>query len=137
MTTLIVHWDGTGWTWVPSPGPSGSHLIAQLNYLSMDSVGDGWAVGDVQDAQHGTTQNPVAHWNGTSWQQVTVSPAFSFRGVAGFSPANAWAVGYERTSSGGGVPLERGRLGAGGAPPSAERGFPFPGRRGGPERELR
>jgi hypothetical protein len=99
-TTLIVHWDGTAWTRVPSPGPSGSHLLAQLDYLSMDSAVDGWAVGTVRDLQHGTTTNLVAHWNGTNWQQVTTSPAFSFRGVASFSPANAWAVGYDQTSSG-------------------------------------
>src|SRR5258708_17181373 len=100
VTTLIVHWDGTAWKRVPSPGPSGSHLIAQLDYLTMDSAADGWAVGDVRDLQHGTTTNLVAHWNGSSWQQVTTSPAFSFRGVTSFSPANAWAVGYDRTGSG-------------------------------------
>src|SRR5215471_369968 len=102
--TLIVHWDGTAWTRVPSPGPSGSHLIAQLSYLSMDSAADGWAAGTVRDLQHGTTANLVARWNGTSWQEVTASPAFSFRGVASFSPANAWAVGYDRTSGGGLTP---------------------------------
>src|SRR5262249_39972011 len=99
-TTLIVHWDGTAWKRVPSPGPSGSHLAAGLSYLSMDSAADGWAVGDVRDLQHGTTTSLVARWNGTSWQQVTTSPAVSFRGVTSFSPANAWAVGYDRTSSG-------------------------------------
>jgi hypothetical protein len=99
-TTLIVHWDGTAWKRVPSPGPSGSNLGAQLSYLSMDSAADGWAMGTVRDLHHGTTTSLVAHWNGTSWQQVTTSPAFSFQGVASFSPANAWAVGYDRTSSG-------------------------------------
>ncbi len=99
-TTLIVHWDGIAWKRVPSPGPSGTHLLPELSYLSMDSATDGWAAGNVRDLQHGTTTNLAAHWNGTSWQQVTTSPAFSFRGVASFSPANAWAVGYDRTSSG-------------------------------------
>jgi hypothetical protein len=99
-TALIVHWNGTTWAQVPSPGPSGPHLIVRLNKLSMDSAADGWAMGDVQDAQHGTTTSLVAHWNGTSWRQVTVSPAFEFRGVRSFSPANAWAVGNDRASSG-------------------------------------
>src|SRR5215813_9767491 len=99
-TTLIVHWDGTAWKQVPSPGPSGIHLLAEYRYLSMDSAADGWAMGTVRDLQHGTTTNLVARWDGTSWQQVTTSPAFSFRGVASFSPANAQAVGYHQTSSG-------------------------------------
>jgi hypothetical protein len=100
VTTLILHWDGAAWTRVPSPGPSGTHLLAQLNYLSMDSAADGWAMGSVSNLQHGTSTSLVAHWNGTSWQQVATSPAFSFRGVASFSASNASAVGYDRTSSG-------------------------------------
>jgi hypothetical protein len=100
VTALIVHWDGTTWTPVPNPGPSGPHLIVRLNHLNMDSAADGWAIGDVQDARNGTSTGLVEHWNGTSWQQVTASPAFEFRGVASFSATNAWAVGNDRASSG-------------------------------------
>jgi len=44
------------------------------------------------------------HWNGASWRRVTTTPAFDFTGVASFSPANATAVGRDRTGSKQGVP---------------------------------
>ena len=95
--TLIMHWDGTGWTQVPSPGPSSSNLIPTLNYLSMDSATDGWAMGDVYNRTTGGFTTLVAHWDGTSWQQVTAKAKFAFRGVASFSPAAATAVGAIQT----------------------------------------
>jgi hypothetical protein len=97
--TLIVHWNGTTWKRVPSPGPSTTKLGPQLSYLSMDSATDGWAVGVVFNRQHGTTANLALHWNGTRWQQVTTSPAFQFSGVASFSPSDATAVGSDQTGS--------------------------------------
>lgn len=91
--TLIVHWDGTAWTRVPSPGPSNSNLIPSLYYLSMDSATDGWATGFVENRTTGAFTNLVLHWNGTSWQRVTIRPQFVFGGVASFSPTDATAVG--------------------------------------------
>jgi hypothetical protein len=103
--TLIVHWDGSSWKQIPSPGPSNPNLIPNLAYLSMDSAADGWATGDVYHRQTGTITNLALHWNGTSWQRVTTSPAFSFfSGVTSFSPSDATAVGFDRTSSSGGTP---------------------------------
>ena len=95
--TLILHWNGATWTLVPSPNPSGTNLHPGLSHLSMDSATDGWAVGSVYDSKTGTTTGLALHWNGTSWQQVTTSPAFYFSGVASFSPTNATAVGSDQT----------------------------------------
>jgi hypothetical protein len=97
--TLIVHWDGTTWAQVPSPNPSGTNLQPDLRSLSMDSATDGWAVGSVYDSKTGANAGLALHWNGTSWQQVTVSSGFSFTGVASFSPTDATAVGTQQTSS--------------------------------------
>lgn len=94
--TLIVHWDGTAWTRVPSPGPTS--LGVSLSSLSMDSATDGWAAGPVYHEQTNTTTGLEMHWNGTSWQQVTALPAFIFAGVKSFSPSDATAVGDDRTS---------------------------------------
>lgn len=79
--TLILHWNGTSWRQVASPGTDGDRLRA----VSALSRRDAWAVGSV-----------IEHWNGTRWAQVTSpSPGVysALTGVAATSPANAWAVG--------------------------------------------
>jgi hypothetical protein len=96
-STLIVHWDGTAWTRVASPGPSALDLT--LNSLSMDSVTDGWAVGDVYHPKTNAVTPVALHWNGTSWQQVATSAGFSFSGVASVSPTDATAVGSQQTGT--------------------------------------
>jgi hypothetical protein len=94
--TLIVHWDGTAWTRVPSPGPTS--LGVSLSSLNMDSATDGWAAGAVDHEQTNTTTGLEMHWNGTSWQQVSALPAFIFTGVKSFSASDATAVGDDRTA---------------------------------------
>ena len=94
---LIVHWDGTAWTRVPSPGPTSMGIT--LNSLSMDSATDGWAAGVGLPRAGNNTTGLAMHWNGTSWQQVTVLPAFNFTGVKSFSPTDATAVGDDKTAS--------------------------------------
>jgi len=62
--TLILHWNGTSWTRVPSPHPAGllgSNLIA----VSALAPGDAWAAGSV--LERGNDQTLVLHWNGTRW----------------------------------------------------------------------
>ena len=56
--TLILHWDGLGWTQVPSPQGNPSRLN-QLTAVAATSADSAWAVGD----------GIVLHWNGTSWQR--------------------------------------------------------------------
>jgi hypothetical protein len=93
--TLLVHWDGTAWARVPSPGPSALDLT--LDSLSMDSATDGWASGSVYHPHGNTVTGLALHWNGTTWQQVTIKAGFSFSGVASFSPTDAMAVGSHQT----------------------------------------
>jgi hypothetical protein len=95
--TLIVHWDGTAWARVPSPGPSGKGLFVQLSQLSLDSATDGWAVGSTYNEYTNVSTGLALRWNGTRWQQVATNPAFGFSGVASFSPSAATAVGAEQT----------------------------------------
>jgi len=62
--TLILHWNGTRWTQVPSPSPAGllgSNLVA-VNALAPGNV---WAVGNV--LERGNDQTLILHWNGTNW----------------------------------------------------------------------
>ena len=97
--TLIVHWDGTSWKRVPSPGSFDTNLIPALPSLSMDSATDGWAVGSVYNKLTNSSRSLALHWNGTSWQRVTTSPRFFFAAVASFSPADATTVGSVRTGT--------------------------------------
>src|SRR5207237_330189 len=65
--TLIEHYDGVGWSIVPSAdlSPTSSD---QLMSVSAASAVDIWAVGDsVVDTTHRTL---IEHWDGLSWSIV-------------------------------------------------------------------
>jgi hypothetical protein len=57
--TLVLHWNGSGWTQIASPTPPGG---AQLNSVSALSRSRAWAVGYTDT---GTTL--ILRWNGRSW----------------------------------------------------------------------
>jgi hypothetical protein len=66
--TLVLHWDGSRWTQVPSPNPGGQNNSA-LADVSARSSSDAWAVGNI-DSAHVSELTLVLHWNGTSWSQA-------------------------------------------------------------------
>ncbi|HEY3210151.1 MAG TPA: hypothetical protein VGL18_10235 [Actinomycetota bacterium] len=70
-TTLIEHWDGSGWAIVESPNRIDPRFDIHDNDLRGAvtlSESDAWAVGEGE----GTTL--TAHWDGASWSMVS-SPA--------------------------------------------------------------
>ena len=86
--TLIVHWNGTAWTRVPSPSLSG---FASLSGVAATSTTNAWAVGF-----GGNGKTLIVHWNGTAWTRVPSASPGTFAtlsGVAATSATNAWAVG--------------------------------------------
>jgi hypothetical protein len=100
--TLILHWNGTTWSKVPSPNPSS--IVNILAGVSGSSAGDIWAAGYMIGAS-GSDNTLIVHWNGTSWSKVA-SPnpsktgANSLQAVSAVSSATAWAVGnYDATAS--------------------------------------
>ena len=96
--TLILHWDGSGWTRVKSPNPSQSVNLHTdvLSAVSASSQSDAWAVGNFYD---GTARRALTlHWDGDHWSSVagpnaTNSDSANLFDVA-TDPADAWAVGY-------------------------------------------
>jgi hypothetical protein len=95
--TLVLHWNGTGWTRVPSPSPDPSNG-SSLTSVSATSATDAWAVGIAGKGPFGTPEsvNLALHWNGTTWAKVSVpSPnqQSSLNSVSADSPSDAWAVG--------------------------------------------
>jgi hypothetical protein len=94
--TLILHWDGSTWSKVPSPnqGTFGNYL----NAVSADSGTSAWAVGD------SFNDNLLLHWDGSTWTKAapptlaggSMSSPVTLNGVASLSGADAWTVGnYE------------------------------------------
>jgi len=96
QVTLILHWDGTTWSVVPSPSPGTAGLNA-LWGVAANSATDIWAVGNATNSGS-NAQVLIEHWNGSTW---TVIPGANVAGtnnglygVAALGPSNVWAVGF-------------------------------------------
>jgi len=98
---LVEHWDGTAWTRVPAPMPSGTQAgLAGVDELSTGNV---WAVGDSANGSPGEgnidNEPLIEHWNGTKWSIVNgvTLPSGStgvLNAIGGTGPGDLWAVGY-------------------------------------------
>jgi len=87
--TLTEHWDGTGWTIIPSPNSSDpENYLSGVAALAPDDV---WAVGTEGLSPYHTL---VEHWDGSSWSiiQRATFKGLLF-GVAALAPNDVWAVG--------------------------------------------
>ena len=74
--TMVLLWDGTAWTQMTSPTPSGASQLV-LNEVSCVSESFCVAVGSYE--LQGTDMTLVLTWNGTNWTQAT-SPSPSAAG---------------------------------------------------------
>jgi hypothetical protein len=71
VQTLIEQWNGSTWSIIPSPNPSGSQpSVDGLQGIAAVSATDVWAVGYSENAS-GTLQTLSEQWNGTQWSTVT------------------------------------------------------------------
>jgi hypothetical protein len=95
--TLILHWNGTRWTRVPSPNPGGNGYDS-LEGVAATSASDAWAVGEYDKG--GIDRPLTLHWDGLSWSKVrspTPSGSYDYAfldGVAATSASDVWAVGF-------------------------------------------
>jgi len=109
--TLALHWNGTGWTAVPTPNPDsqcqdGDIMWAgqALSGVSGVSATDVWVVGG---GCYGI-EPLIEHWNGSTWSLVAGAHLGIRDGgdwgtlsdVAAVSSSNVWAVGYVSSNSG-------------------------------------
>jgi len=72
---VIIYWDGTTWEPVAVPSIPGGitptgHTSATLKSVFFSAPNDGWAVGFP-----GKLVATILHWDGFSWEHVTLSPA--------------------------------------------------------------
>ena len=96
--TLIEQWNGTSWSEVPSPSPSGLGVVgAILSSVSCASASSCMAVGYATDLNGNNLTDVTEQWNGSSWTIVPAAAtgqAFDqLTRVQCLSAANCWAVG--------------------------------------------
>ncbi len=91
---LIVHWNGSRWSSVPTGAPPDTALHA----VAVSSASNAWALGETNSGRGAAV---ILHWNGRAWKRVSFSaPAGTFLdSVSVTSPASAWAVGSYSTSA--------------------------------------
>lgn len=86
--TLIIHWDGSAWSVVPSPNPLRVSSLYGIFAISADDI---WAVGYESDSQSQAGSLTV-HWDGTEWSAIPNPGESTLRGVTAISTNDVWAV---------------------------------------------
>ncbi|WIG61558.1 MAG: hypothetical protein OJF49_004306 [Ktedonobacterales bacterium] len=99
--TLTEHWDGTRWSFVPSPNPGQvSNILQGVAALSPTNA---WAVGYQAAATPSSSGPLIEHWNGSQWSVVPSAnlganqSLATLSGVAASSASDVWAVGNIQT----------------------------------------
>jgi hypothetical protein len=95
--SLLLHWNGTRWTQVPSPNPGGNPGYTSFAGVSAVSATDAWATGVYTPPGFNRSLSLLLHWNGTRWTQVPSPSPNNYApipGVSAVSATDAWAVGY-------------------------------------------
>lgn len=88
--TVVFRWDGSAWSRIPSPNPSGTQADFLYDVVAL-SENDAWAVG-----KRGANWNLplILRWNGTTWQNVTNSCGNGgLESITAISATDIWAVG--------------------------------------------
>jgi hypothetical protein len=89
--TLIMHWNGSAWSRVPSPNPVSDGQNALIGVVAV-AANDVWAVGYTFDgARSGAL---IEHWDGAQWSALA-SPVVGAQlsAVTAVSARELWAVG--------------------------------------------
>jgi hypothetical protein len=87
---VALNWNGTTWSAVPTPTPSGSTPNWTFASVAASGANDAWAVGE-QSSGTKIHDSLFEHWNGTAWSVVAGPNEGLVRAVLDFSPTNAWA----------------------------------------------
>ncbi len=93
--TLIEHWDGSAWSIVSSPNPTGSiyNFIWGIEAVSANDI---WVMGRAYTGS--SYPGLFEHWDGSSWSIVPSANEQSYTelyGAVAVSSADVWAVGRE------------------------------------------
>jgi hypothetical protein len=102
--TLTMHWDGSAWTYIPSPNP-----VTEPSYLTgvaAISNNDVWAVGYYQSSN--SQRSLAMHWDGSEWSIVLTpnpdpNPHVEYlyiNDIAALASNDVWAAGYYSQGTG-------------------------------------
>jgi hypothetical protein len=87
--SMILHWNGTAWSQVPSPNDGSTYLYD----VAAVSATDAWAVGS------GSNGAFVIRWNGTAWNTVSAPPLGNLSSVTARSSGDVWVAGGDTTGA--------------------------------------
>ena len=98
-SALILHWNGTQWSIVPSSQVGINPTLTSVVAISTNDV---WAVGyTFSDSRQVTL---TEHWNGSTWSVVpSPNPSATYNyllGVTALATNNVWAVGNFNATGG-------------------------------------
>jgi len=101
--TVILRWNGTRWSRVPSPNPETHN---DLSAVAATSPANAWAAGTAIGG--GLSSTLILHWNGRAWTRVRspggdAGTASFLTGLAATTERNVLAVGVLTTGSAGGT----------------------------------
>ncbi|HZM74496.1 MAG TPA: hypothetical protein VFC19_02155 [Candidatus Limnocylindrales bacterium] len=93
---LAEQWNGTSWSVVPTPTPSGT-VSTTLSGVKTFSATNAWAVGTAVTAGTLVSKTLIQQWNGTNWK-IDASPSPDpnqnlLTDIDGASADDVWAVG--------------------------------------------
>ncbi len=98
--TLIMHWDGSTWSVIPSPNAD-QGIYNYLNGVSATSANDVWEVGFYETLFDNLTL--TMHWDGSAWSLVpspNTNPTYNYLyAVEAISANDVWAVGFFTTTA--------------------------------------
>jgi hypothetical protein len=101
--SAILHWNGRSWKTVPSPNQTSASNGTRLTSVAASSATQAWAAGY---ACGSSACHPVMmSWNGKKWSFKATAKIAGMKdgyllALSAPSAKNAWAVGYDTTSSG-------------------------------------
>lgn len=97
--TLILHWDGTEWSIVPSPNLSEPGTCNSLQAVAAISSDDVWAVGGIPQQYCANAKAILMHWDGAAWTIVPAPAetalwyASTRYGIAAVASNDVWTTG--------------------------------------------
>jgi hypothetical protein len=95
--TLIVRWNGSTWSRVPSPNLGAIEDENVLSGVAVIAANDAWAVGWYRNIDPASARAVTLHWNGSTWTRIANQCGPALREVFALSATEVWAVGGNST----------------------------------------
>jgi hypothetical protein len=102
-TGRVAQWNGSSWSRLTVPVPSGAGPTSTLNAISADGPNDVWIAGTYQlNPTDLRRETYTLHWNGSTWSVVLmplnpssdINAYYQINAIQANSPTDVWAVGY-------------------------------------------